>query len=211
MFDYSLAHWFAFLSAAVLLNLSPGPDIAFILGHTMRGGKRAGFSALFGVWSGACLHVLMAALGLSAVLAASSVAFSAVKWIGAAYLVWLGIQALRAGGGNGLIKDAGEKLPAAKIYRQGILVSLLNPKVAIFFLAFLPQFVVEGAGPAWTQLMLHGGLIIVVAAFIEPPFVLLGGRLADALRHNQRIGLWLDRGLGALFLALGVRLALSSR
>ncbi|MBP2446606.1 LysE family translocator [Rhizobium leguminosarum] len=211
MFDYSLAHWFAFLSAAVLLNLSPGPDIAFILGHTMRSGKRAGFSALFGVWSGACLHVLMAALGLSAVLAASSVAFSAVKWIGAAYLVWLGIQALRTGGGNGLIKTAGEKMPAARIYRQGILVSLLNPKVAIFFLAFLPQFVVEGAGPAWAQLLLHGGLIIVVAAFIEPPLVLLGGRLAGALRHNQKIGLWLDRGLGALFLALGVRLALSSR
>ncbi|RWX10572.1 LysE family translocator [Rhizobium hidalgonense] len=211
MFDYSLAHWFAFLSAAVLLNLSPGPDIAFILGHTMRGGKRAGFSALFGVWSGACLHVLMAALGLSAVLAASAVAFSAVKWIGAVYLVWLGIQALRAGGGDGLIKAAGEILPAARIYRQGILVSLLNPKVAIFFLAFLPQFVVEGAGPAWAQLMLHGGLIIAVAAFVEPPLVLLGGRLAEALRHNQKIGLWLDRGLGALFLALGVRLALSSR
>lgn len=211
MFDYSLAHWLAFLSAAVLLNLSPGPDIAFILGHTMRGGKRAGFSALFGVWSGACLHVLMAALGLSAVLAASAVAFSTVKWLGAAYLVWLGIQALRTGGGSGLIKAAGEELPTASIYRQGILVSLLNPKVAIFFLAFLPQFVVEGAGPAWAQLMLHGGLIIVVAAFIEPPLVLVGGRLADALRHNQKVGLWLDRGLGALFVALGARLALSSR
>ncbi|MBY5567167.1 LysE family translocator [Rhizobium leguminosarum] len=211
MFDYSFAHWLAFLSAAVLLNLSPGPDIAFILGHTMRSGKRAGFSALFGVWSGACLHVLMAALGLSAILAASAVAFSTVKWIGAAYLVWLGIQALRSGGGDGLIKAAGEKLPVARIYRQGILVSLLNPKVAIFFLAFLPQFVVEGAGPAWAQLMLHGGLIIVVAAFIEPPLVLLGGRLADAIRHNQKVGLWLDRGLGALFVALGVRLALSSR
>ncbi|MGO7033627.1 LysE family translocator [Rhizobium ruizarguesonis] len=211
MFDYSFAHWLAFLSAAVLLNLSPGPDIAFILGHTMRSGKRAGFSALFGVWSGACLHVLMAALGLSAILAASAVAFSTVKWIGAAYLVWLGIQALRSGGGNGLIKAAGERLSVARIYRQGILVSLLNPKVAIFFLAFLPQFVVEGAGPAWAQLLLHGGLIIVVAAFIEPPLVLLGGRLADAIRHNQKIGLWLDRGLGALFVALGVRLALSSR
>ncbi|MBY5443639.1 LysE family translocator [Rhizobium leguminosarum] len=211
MFDYSFAHWFAFLSAAVLLNLSPGPDIAFILGHTMRSGKRAGFSALFGVWSGACLHVLMAALGLSAILAASAVAFSTVKWIGAAYLVWLGIQALRSGGGDGLIKAVGERLPVARIYRQGILVSLLNPKVAIFFLAFLPQFVVERAGPAWAQLLLHGGLIIVVAAFIEPPLVLLGGRLADAIRHNQKIGLWLDRGLGALFLALGVRLALSSR
>ncbi|MFS2176385.1 threonine/homoserine/homoserine lactone efflux protein [Rhizobium pisi] len=211
MFDYSLTHWLAFLSAAVLLNLSPGPDIAFILGHTMKSGKRAGFSALFGVWSGACLHVLMAALGLSAVLAASAAAFSAVKWIGAAYLVWLGIQALRASGGGGLVKAAGEKMPVAKIYRQGILVSLLNPKVAIFFLAFLPQFVVEGAGPTWAQLMLHGGLIIAVAAFIEPPLILLGGRLADALRNNQRIGLWLDRGLGTLFVALGVRLALSSR
>lgn len=211
MFDYSLAHWLAFLSAAVLLNLSPGPDIAFILGHTMRGGKRAGFSALFGVWSGACLHVLMAALGLSAVLAASAAAFSTVKWIGAAYLAWLGIQALRAGGGNGLIKAAGEEMPVARIYRQGILVSLLNPKVAIFFLAFLPQFVVEGAGPAWAQLLLHGGLIIVVAAFIEPPLVLLGGRLADALRHNQKVELWLDRSLGVLFVAFGVRLALSSR
>ncbi|MDO3432318.1 LysE family translocator [Rhizobium sp. CBN3] len=211
MFDYSLAHWLAFLSAAVLLNLSPGPDIAFILGHTMRGGKRDGFSALFGVWSGACLHVLMAALGLSAVLAASAVAFSAVKWIGAAYLVWLGIQALRAGGDGGLIKAADEEMPVARIYRQGILVSLLNPKVAIFFLAFLPQFIVEGVGPAWAQLMLHGGLIIVVAAFIEPPLVLLGGRLAETLRQNGKIGLWLDRGLGALFVALGVRLALSSR
>ena len=211
MFDYSLAHWVAFLSAAVLLNLSPGPDIAFILGHTMRSGKRAGFSALFGVWSGACLHVLMAALGLSAVLAASAIAFSTVKWIGAAYLVWLGIQALRSSGGDGLTKAAGERLPVARIYRQGILVSLLNPKVAIFFLAFLPQFVVEGAGPAWAQLMLHGGFIIVVAAFIEPPLVLLGGRLADTLRHNRKIALWLDRSLGTLFVALGVRLALSSR
>ncbi|ULR46601.1 LysE family translocator [Rhizobium sp. K102] len=210
MFEYSLAHWLAFLSAAVLLNLSPGPDIAFILGHTMRGGKRAGFSALFGVWSGACLHVLMAALGLSAVLAASAVAFSAVKWVGAAYLVWLGIQALRAGGGGSLMKAAREQMPVGKIYRQGILVSLLNPKVAIFFLAFLPQFVVEGAGPAWAQLMLHGGLIIGVAAFIEPPLVLLGGRLADMLKNNREIERWLDRGLGALFVALGVRLALTS-
>ncbi|PDT30279.1 lysine transporter LysE [Rhizobium sp. L9] len=210
MFDYSLAHWLAFLSAAILLNLSPGPDIAFILGHTMRGGKRAGFSALFGVWSGACLHVLMAALGLSAVLAASALAFSAVKWLGAAYLVWLGIQALR-GCDNGPMNATGEEMPGARIYRQGILVSLLNPKVAIFFLAFLAQFVVEGAGPAWAQLMLHGGLIIAVAAFIEPPLVFLGGRLADALRRNQKIGRWLDRGLGALFVGLGVRLALSGR
>jgi threonine/homoserine/homoserine lactone efflux protein len=211
MFDYTLAHWIAFLSAATLLNLSPGPDIAFILGHTVRSGVRSGFAALFGIWSGACLHVLMAAAGLSAILAASAVAFSAVKWAGAAYLIWLGIQALRSKGESAWIKEAGKVLPWSRIYRQGILVSLLNPKVAIFFLAFLPQFVVAGAGPVWAQLLLHGSLIIVVAAFIEPPLILLGGRLTEALRRNRSVGLWLDRGLGALFVALGVRLAISAR
>jgi threonine/homoserine/homoserine lactone efflux protein len=210
MFDYTLAHWITFLSAAVLLNLSPGPDIAFILGHTIRSGIRSGFAALFGIWSGACLHVLMAAAGLSAILAASVIAFSAVKWVGAAYLIWLGIQALRSKGKGAWVKEAGKTLPWSRIYRQGILVSLLNPKVAIFFLAFLPQFVVEGAGPVWAQLLLHGCLIIVVAAFIEPPLILLGGRLAEALRRNRKAGLWLDRGLGTLFLALGVRLAISA-
>lgn len=211
MFDYSLAHWVGFLSAAILLNLSPGPDIAFILGHTIRSGMRSGFAALFGIWSGACLHVLMAAAGLSAILAASALAFSTVKWIGAAYLIWLGIQALRSKGEGAWIKDTGKALSRARIYRQGIMVSLLNPKVAIFFLAFLPQFVVEGAGPVWAQLLLHGSLIIVVAAFIEPPLILLGGRLSEALRRNQSFGLWLDRGLGTLFVALGVRLAISAR
>lgn len=211
MFDYSLAHWVGFLSAAILLNLSPGPDIAFILGHTIRSGMRSGFAALFGIWSGACLHVLMAAAGLSAILAASALAFSTVKWIGAAYLIWLGIQALRSKGDGAWIKETGKALSRARIYRQGIMVSLLNPKVAIFFLAFLPQFVVEGVGPVWAQLLLHGSLIIVVAAFIEPPLILLGGRLSEALRRNRSFGLWLDRGLGALFVALGVRLAISAR
>ncbi|MBN8951022.1 MULTISPECIES: LysE family translocator [unclassified Rhizobium] len=211
MFDYSLAHWIGFLTAAILLNLSPGPDLAYILGHTIRSGIRSGFAALFGIWTGACLHVLMAAVGLSAILAASAMAFSAIKWVGAAYLIWLGIQALRSKGEGAWIKEAGNALPLSRLYRQGIMVSLLNPKMAIFFLAFLPQFVVEGAGPVWAQLMLHGSLIIVVAAFIEPPIILLGGRLSEALRRNRSFGLWLDRGLGSLFVALGVRLAIMDR
>ena len=211
MLDYSLAHWIGFLTAAVLLNISPGPDMAFILGHTMKSGTRAGFSAVFGIWTGACIHVLLAAFGLSAILAASAIAFSTVKWVGAIYLVWLGIQALRSKGEGGFVRAAGETLGWGRIYRQGMLVSLLNPKVAIFFLAFLPQFVVEGAGPAWLQLGVHGGLIIVVAVFIEPPLILVGGRLANAFKRNAKIGLWLDRGLGALFVALGLRLAFTTR
>ncbi|QFY59614.1 LysE family translocator [Rhizobium grahamii] len=211
MLDYSLAHWIAFLTAAVLLNLSPGPDMAFILGHTIKSGTKTGFAALFGIWTGACLHVAMAALGLSAILAASALAFSIVKWVGAVYLVWLGIQALRSKGDGGLISAVKDVMPWSRIYRQGILVSLLNPKVAIFFLAFLPQFVVDGAGPTWLQLAVHGILIIVVAAFIEPPLILAGGRLADFVKRRKSVGLWLDRGLGALLVALGMRLALTTR
>jgi len=214
VFDYSLLHWTAFLSAAVLLNLSPGPDIAFILGQTARGGTRAGFAAMFGIWLGASGHVLMAALGLSAILATSAVAFSVVKWVGATYLVWMGIQALRSSGGHlvgGDPGNAGDVIAKGRVFRQGVLVAALNPKVAIFFLAFLPQFVVEGAGPVWAQLFLHGSLIIAVAALIEPPLVLAGAKIAIGLRNNRSIAMWLDRGLGALLIGLGVRLATSER
>ena len=211
MFDYSLLHWTTFLTAAVLLNLSPGPDIAFILGQTVRGGRQSGFAAMFGIWTGAFGHVLMAAAGLSVILATSAVAFTVVKWAGAAYLIWLGISALRSGGGSFVSDDIKGKLDLTSIYKQGAMVGLLNPKVAIFFLAFLPQFVVEGAGPIWAQMFLHGILIIIVAALIEPPLVIAGERLTSKLRSNPSIGLWMDRSLGAIFVALGVRLALEER
>ncbi len=208
MFEYSILHWTTFLSAAALLNLSPGPDIAFILGQTVRGRRKAGFSAMLGIWTGSFGHVLMAAAGLSVILATSALAFSVVKWAGAAYLIWLGISALRSGGGAFVSQNVGGSTAAFSIYKQGALVGLLNPKVAIFFLAFLPQFVVVGAGPVWAQLFLHGSLIIVVAAAIEPPLILAGEKLTATLRNNDRIGLWMDRSLGTIFIGLGIRLAL---
>ncbi|HHH40116.1 MAG TPA: LysE family translocator [Sedimenticola sp.] len=211
MFEYTLAHWLAYFSAAILLNLSPGPDMAFILGQTAAGGRKAGFSAMLGIWTGAFMHVVMAAAGLSAILATSAVAFSTVKWLGAAYLVWLGIEALRSRGTRLATPDQPRTPIHSRIFWQGTLVAALNPKVAIFFLAFLPQFVVAQAGPVWAQLFLHGSLIIVVAAFIEPPLVLTSARLAEALKNNRRLGMWLDRGLGALFITLGIRLALSEK
>ena len=211
MFDYTLLHWASFLTAAVVLNLAPGPDIAFIIGQTVRGGRKAGFAALGGIWLGAFGHVIMAAAGLSAILATSATAFAVVKWAGAAYLLYLGIKALRSDG-SGFISEGGAASPRAfPIFKQGVIVALLNPKVAIFFLAFLPQFVVEGAGPVWAQLFLHGTLIIVVAAFIEPPLILAGDKLTNSLRNNPRFGLWLDRSLGAIFIGLGIRLALDER
>jgi threonine/homoserine/homoserine lactone efflux protein len=98
MFDYSTAHWLTFLTAAILLNLSPGPDMALILGQTVRGGIRCGFAAMAGVWMGALLHVIAAAAGLSAILASSAMAFTAMKWLGAGYLMWLGFSALMSNG-----------------------------------------------------------------------------------------------------------------
>ncbi|PTQ75257.1 LysE family translocator [Celeribacter persicus] len=213
MFDYSLLHWTTFFSAVLLLNLAPGPDFAFILGQTLRGGKRAGFAAMFGIWIGAMVHVVMAAAGLSAILMTSAVAFSIVKWVGVAYLVWLGIQALRSDGSAFLSdKDvAGPRLNPWAIFRQGVFTDILNPKVALFFLAFLPQFVVEGAGPLPAQLFLHGTLIIVTAALVEPPLILMGDRLGAALRRSQTLGKWMERSLGAILIALGLRLALEKR
>jgi threonine/homoserine/homoserine lactone efflux protein len=209
MFDYSLAHWATFFTAAVLLNLSPGPDMAFILGQTAKRGVQSGFSAMFGIWTGAFIHVIFAALGLSAILASSAIAFSAVKLVGAAYLIWLGIQALMSKGTNMSVNGQISPKSLIKIFKQGVLVAVLNPKVAIFFLAFLPQFVEVGAGPVSAQLFLHGFLIIVVAAFVEPPLILAGGKLTGYLGNNKQVSRWMDRGLGALFVWLGIKLATS--
>ena len=206
---YDITHWAAFFAAAILLNIAPGPDIAFILGHTVKGGAKAGTAAMLGIWTGALGHVVLAVTGLSAILAASAVAFSVVKWLGVAYLVWIGFQAIRHAGGT-FINEATEGGSShSRIFLQGILVDLLNPKVAIFFLAFLPQFVVPGAGPVWFQLLLHGVLIIAVAALIEPPLVLLGAKLTTKLRSSQSLAKALDRVLGVLLIGLAARLALS--
>lgn len=209
MFDYSLSHWTAFFTAAILLNLSPGPDMAFILGQTVKRGIPSGFSAMSGIWTGAFVHVVFAALGLSAILATSAVAFSIVKWIGAAYLVWLGIKALKSKGSRMSIDNQVDQKGFLEIYKQGVLVAVLNPKVAIFFLAFLPQFVEAGAGPVSVQLFLHGILIIAVAGFVEPPLILVGGKLTAYLDKYTGLSRWMDRGLGALLISLGVKLAIT--
>lgn len=211
IFDYSAAHWATFFTAAFLLNLCPGPDMAFILGQTAKGGVKSGFSAMFGIWTGALFHVSFAAMGLSAVIATSAIAFSSIKWIGALYLVWLGIQAIKSKGEIINVKDKTPLKNLKIIFKQGMFVSIFNPKVAIFFLAFLPQFVEADAGPASAQLFLHGFLIIVVAAFVEPPLIFAGSRLTNYLTANTKISKWMDKGLGALFIGLGIKLASSNR
>ncbi|ODC03750.1 lysine transporter LysE [Terasakiispira papahanaumokuakeensis] len=207
MLDYSWIHWSSFFIAAFLLNMSPGPDMAFIVGQTLKRGTRGGLCALGGIWSGALVHVLAAAFGLSAVLMASATLFSVVKWLGAAYLIWLGIQSLCSQGSR--LSGEGAHLPSnLAVWRQGFLVSVLNPKVAIFFMAFLPQFVVPGAGAVSLQLLVHGLLIIAVAALVEPLVVFGAASIRQYLQRHSQISCWMDRGLGALLIGLGVKLAM---
>lgn len=215
-----LIQYTPFLIAALLLNISPGPDMAYISAQTAIHGRKIGVFSSLGVCSGAFVHVVAAALGLSALLATSALAFSIVKWVGVAYLVWLGIGALRS---SFSARDQGavtcgtcvEKrsvkcvMTAFQAWRQGAMIDVLNPKVAIFFMAFLPQFVDPLAGNGAIQFLVLGTLVNVIGFCVETIVVFAVGFAAIRLRGDGTLGLWLQRSLGAMFIALGVRLALT--
>jgi threonine/homoserine/homoserine lactone efflux protein len=200
-----------FMSAALLLNLTPGPDMLFVVGTGAARGRRAGVLAALGVGLGCGVHIGLAAVGLTALLATSALAFAVVKWAGAAYLVWTGITMLRARAGGG----AGAPPPGGRggVW-QGALTNALNPKVALFFLAFLPQFVDAGAGSQAVAFVVLGLLFTLSGTLVNVIVALLAGSLARAFAGGGpggRVGPWLQRAAGALFIGLGVRLALAER
>jgi len=208
MFDYSLLHFVTFFTAAFLLTLSPGPDIAFILGQTIKGGRRSGFAAMLGIWGGTMFHIFLAVIGFSAALATLPLAFTIIKWLGVFYLIWLGFCAIYYEADSFVDEKIQVHSTPKHIFVQGALITIFNPKVAIFFLAFLPQFVEPNAGPAWIQMLLHGFLLIFVSALIEPALVLTGEKLTIKLRDNPHLNQWLGRVLGVFFIAWGIWLAL---
>ena len=206
-----LHYWLVFFTAAVALNVSPGPDLIYILSRTIAQGVKVGLASAAGVCSGAIFHVLAAAFGLSAILAASATAFTVVKYVGAAYLIYLGVQALKSKGST--LEFAAQKESVTvtpwQAFRQGVLVDVLNPKAAIFFMAFLPQFVRPEHGNSSIQLVVLGLLVILVAIIIESLFVLAAARSTHFFRRNPKASVWLDRILGTIFVSLGIRLALT--
>ncbi len=203
------SYWVIFFSAAVAINISPGPDLIYILSKTIAQGRKIGIASSLGVCSGALVHVFSAALGLSAILATSAMAFTIVKYIGAAYLIYLGIKALRSKGTTfDLPEKNGGKITAWQAFRQGALVDILNPKVAIFFMAFLPQFVRPEIGYSSLQILFLGILVILVAVVIETFIVLSAAQTTNFFRRNRRFSAWLDRILGSILIGLGMRLAL---
>lgn len=203
------AYWAVFLSAALALNLSPGPDLLFILSRTFANGKAVGIASSAGVCTGALVHVSAAALGLSAILATSATAFTIVKYTGAAYLVYLGIKNLRCPqAGLRLPAESPERLSPWQAFKQGMLIDILNPKVAIFFMAFLPQFIRPEIAAVPLQIAGLGILVILIGFPIECLFVLLAAKLMRALQTNSAIGPWLERLFSSILIGLGVKLAL---
>jgi threonine/homoserine/homoserine lactone efflux protein len=199
-----------FIVSGLVFTITPGPDIAYIAMRSLQVGWRGGAAATVGISSGCLVHVIACALGLSALLAASSAAFAIVKWVGAAYLCYVGITMLLSrpsAASAEPAKDAGP-LSLAKVYWQGVLTNVLNPKVALFFLAFLPQFVIVDAPDKGLALLLLGLIFVFNATLVCLCVAAFAARTARGVRQSGRAELWINRGLGGLFVYLGTRIAL---
>lgn len=199
-----------FAGAGLLLNVTPGPDLLYILGRSVSQGRQAGLVSALGIGAGCLFHVTAAALGLSALVLAVPVAYDVVRWAGALYLVWLGVKALRSQGGT-LEVQAMEATSPRRIFVQGVITNALNPKVALFFLAFLPQFADPARGPLAPQLLLLGAIFTVNGTLVCLLFALFAARLGEWLKTRYGVTRLLDRATGGLFIALGLRLALLDR
>lgn len=195
----------AYLAAATVLVIIPGPGTAWIVAQTAAGGMRRGLQAGLGLETATLIHALAAGLGLSALLAASALAFEALKWAGAAYLVWLGIKAWRERG------DASAALPATaggQVYRRSVVTGVLNPKVAVFFLAFLPQFVHPERGWVWLQFLALGAMLSVIGFANSSVLAFAVARFNRGLARSPRFARLRQRLIGTVFVGLGVRLVL---
>jgi threonine/homoserine/homoserine lactone efflux protein len=202
------SHAFAvFIPAALVLLAIPGPAVLYVVATSVDGGRRNGLLSVAGVHLGSLVHVAAAVAGLSALIVSSAIAFSAVKYVGAAYLVFLGIRALAGsgdGGESGIVRTRSHR----RLYLDGVMVGALNPKLALFLLAFLPQFVHPAAGPVWLQTLVLGLIFNVIACIGDSLFALAaasaGGRLRTWLRSRR-----LAQASGIVYLGLGAAAALS--
>ena len=207
MTSLGIQHFGAFLLACIALNLTPGLDTFYILTRSGREGRAVGVMAALGINAGCIVHTLAAVLGISAILMTSAMAFTVLKYLGAAYLVWIGLRMLLThGGARQPTVTQGRGLGAA--FRQGMLTNVLNPKVALFFLAFLPQFVSMQAEHPQLGLMLLGLSFIGTGTTWSMVLALLGGHIHHQLNTRPRFGQWMDRVCGTVLLGFGVKLAL---
>lgn len=213
MFDVTLPQLAGFLLAAALITLAPGPDNLSVLSLGLSRGRHAGIGFGLGCALGCFTHTLWATLGVTALIAASETAFLALKFAGAAYLVWLGWQALSSPGAKFSAQTGAgtDPAPLRTYLRRGFVANAVNPKVALFFLAFLPQFVVPAHGGVAAQTAVLGTVFAAQTVVIFAALGYYAGAVGGWLRSRANVGRWLDRATGVLFLGLGVRLALADK
>ncbi len=202
-----------FIVAGLLLNLTPGPDVLYIVSHALKSGARAGMVAALGIAAGCLVHIFAAAVGVSALLAASATAFTVLKWTGAAYLVWVGIRMLRFSvrPASSFVAAAGPRFAPQlrSVFFRGFATNALNPKVALFFLAFLPQFIGPAVAHKPLAFLLLGMLFNLNGLLVNIGWA-AGAAWLSANSGAVRSGMhWLERAAGAMFLGFGLKLALS--
>lgn len=195
-----------FMTAALVLLLTPGPAVLFIVARSLEQGRTAGVVSAVGIGLAALVHVVVAALGLSALLMQSALAFSVVKYLGAAYLVYLGVRTL-LGEAKPHEDTAVVRTPLRRILGQGFVVNLLNPKTALFFFAFLPQFVNPQNGSVTVQVIFLGLLFVVMAISSDSMYALVAGTARQFLVGNERLALWQKRFAGTVYIGLGLATA----
>lgn len=199
-----------FFSASILLGLAPGPDNVFVLTQSALHGRKAGIAVMFGLCTGLIAHSSAVAFGVAVIFQTSALAFAILKYIGAAYLVYLAWQAFRApveafsANGNG-------EAQYGKLYRRGIIMNITNPKVSIFFLAFLPQFADPDRGPVWIQMLTLGGFFIIATVLVFGGIALLAGTLGQWLNRSTTVQKTLNRLAGIVFVGLALKLATTER
>ena len=207
-----LNSWLLFIAATLALAFAPGPGMLYVLSQTMNGGKQAGLASTFGASIGGIFHVFAAAFGVSAILASSALAFSLVKYVGAAFLIYLGLKMLYSaykGNKQQIPTVQAQNVNFKSVFLQGILAEALNPKTAIFFLAFIPQFVSVNEGAVFGQFILLGMIVVVVNAIPDLMIVLFSKPVEKLWKNNYRFRIIQEATSGVVLMGLGLFLALS--
>lgn len=204
-------NFWVFALTGLLLNLTPGSDMLYIIARSSGQGTKAGVVSAFGIGAGCIVHIVAAVVGLSALIAQSATAFEIIKYIGAAYLIYLGLKSLLARKKAVIIDKGLPPLSYRKIFWQGVLTNVLNPKVALFFLAFLPQFLNTKDGNASLQILFLGAWFNFVGTLVNILVALLFGTLGMWLSKSQAIVQWQERITGVILIGLGIKVGLSSK
>ena len=207
-----LNNFLLFAFASLMLNITPGNDMMYVASRSMGQGIKAGIISALGITAGCMVHIAAAVVGLSAIIAKSAIAFDVIKYLGAAYLIYLGVKSILKKTSNAF-KAAGEikKESHWKIFRQGAITNVLNPKVTLFFLAFLPQFINLKSGQPQNQILLLGTWFNFSGLVVNATVAILFGKLGNWLGKSQAFIKWQEKITGMVLLALGIKVALSSR